>query len=156
MSQPLNISIAQLTHAKGLNLPRYATEQSAGLDLEAAIEQPVTLKPGERTLVPTGLTIALPEGYEAQIRPRSGLAAKNGVTVLNSPGTIDADYRGEIKVILANLGTESFTIERGMRVAQMVVAAYSRVSWNAVETLDTTERGAGGFGSTGTLAKKVS
>lgn len=156
MSNSLNVSITQLTHAKGLNLPRYATEHAAGLDLEAAIEQPLTLKPGERALVPTGLAIALPEGYEAQVRPRSGLAAKNGVTVLNSPGTIDADYRGEIKVILANLGTEPFTIERGMRIAQMVVAAYNRVSWNAVEVLDATERGAGGFGSTGTVTKKAS
>ena len=114
------------------------------------------LKPGERQLIPTGLAIALPEGYEAQVRPRSGLAFKNGVTVLNSPGTIDADYRGEVKVILANLGTEPFTIERGMRVAQMVVAQYTRVSFNLVEQLDETARGAGGFGSTGTAAKKAS
>lgn len=152
----MNITIQQLSHAQGLNLPKYATEHSAGLDLEAAIEVPLALKPGERTLVPTGLAIALPEGYEAQIRPRSGLAAKNGVTVLNSPGTIDADYRGEIKVILANLGTETFMIERGMRVAQMVIAAYTRIHWNAVDTLDETARGAGGFGSTGTLTKKAS
>jgi dUTP pyrophosphatase len=149
-----NIAITQLPHAKGLNLPQYATAYSAGLDLEAAVDAPLTLKPGERTLVPTGLAIALPEGYEAQIRPRSGLAAKNGVTVLNSPGTIDADYRGEIKVILANLGTEAFTVERGMRIAQMVIAAYTRAQWNVVETLDATERGAGGFGSTG--VKKAS
>lgn len=156
MTMPTQVTITQLLHAKGLNLPKYATEQSAGMDLEAAIEQPLTLKPGERTLVPTGLAIALPEGYEAQIRPRSGLAAKNGVTVLNSPGTIDADYRGEIKVILANLGTEIFTIERGMRVAQMVIAQYSRVNWTVVDQLDETARGEGGFGSTGTLAKKAS
>jgi dUTP pyrophosphatase len=152
MTTPLTVSITQLLHAKGLNLPKYATEQSAGLDLEAAIDTPLTLKPGERALVATGLAIALPAGYEAQIRPRSGLAAKNGVTVLNSPGTIDADYRGEIKVILANLGAEPFTVERGMRVAQMVIAQHSRVSWNAVETLDETERGEGGFGSTGVRA----
>lgn len=148
----MKISITQLPHAKGLNLPGYATEHSAGMDLEAAVDTPLTLRPGERALVPTGLAIALPEGYEAQIRPRSGLAAKNGVTVLNAPGTIDADYRGEIKVILANLGTEPFTVERGMRVAQMVIAAYSRANWTLVETLDETARGAGGFGSTGTQA----
>jgi dUTP pyrophosphatase len=150
MGKPLNINITQSSHAQGLNLPKYATEYSAGMDLEAAIDEPLTLNPGERALVPTGLSIALPEGYEAQIRPRSGLAAKHGVTVLNSPGTIDADYRGEIKVILANLGTEPFTIERGMRIAQMVIAAYSRVNWNTVTTLDETARGTGGFGSTGT------
>ncbi len=157
MTKPINVSISQLPHAKGLNLPVYATKHSAGMDLEAAVDAPLTLKPGERALVPTGLAIALPEGYEAQIRPRSGLAAKNGITVLNAPGTIDADYRGEIKVILANLGTEAFTIERGMRIAQMVIAAYNRVSWTAVDKLDETVRGTGGFGSTGTLvAKKAS
>jgi len=156
MTKSLNISITQLLHAQGLNLPKYATEHSAGMDLEAALDAPMTLKPGERALVPTGLAIALPEGYEAQIRPRSGLAVKSGVTVLNSPGTIDADYRGEVKVILANLGTEPFTVERGMRIAQMVIAAYSRASWKAVGSLDETARGAGGFGSTGTQAKKVS
>lgn len=156
MSKTVAVSISQLPNAKGLNLPRYATELSAGVDLEAAVDAPVTLKPGERQLIPTGLAIALPEGYEAQVRPRSGLAFKNGVTVLNSPGTIDADYRGEVKVILANLGTEPFTVERGMRVAQMVVAQYTRVSFNLVEQLDETARGAGGFGSTGTAAKKAS
>jgi dUTP pyrophosphatase len=156
MSKTVAISITQLPNAKGLNLPKYATELSAGVDLEAAVDAPVTLKPGERQLIPTGLAIALPEGYEAQVRPRSGLAFKNGVTVLNSPGTIDADYRGEVKVILANLGTEAFTVERGMRVAQMVVAQYTRVSFNLVEQLDETARGAGGFGSTGTAAKKAS
>ncbi|MBL8711332.1 MAG: dUTP diphosphatase [Alphaproteobacteria bacterium] len=156
MSKTVAISITQLPNAKGLNLPKYATELSAGVDLEAAVDAPVTLKPGERQLIPTGIAIALPEGYEAQVRPRSGLAFKNGVTVLNSPGTIDADYRGEVKVILTNLGTEPFTIERGMRVAQMVVAQYTRVSFNLVEQLDETARGAGGFGSTGTAAKKAS
>ncbi len=156
MSKTVAVSITQLPNAKGLNLPHYATELSAGVDLEAAVDAPLTLKPGERQLIPTGLAIALPEGYEAQVRPRSGLAFKNGVTVLNSPGTIDADYRGEVKVILANLGTEPFTVERGMRVAQMVVAQYTRVSFNLVEQLDETARGAGGFGSTGTAAKKAS
>ncbi len=155
MSKTVTVSINQLPHFSGLNMPKYATELSAGVDLEAAIDAPVVLKPGERQLIATGLAIALPEGFEAQIRPRSGLAFKNGVTVLNSPGTIDADYRGEIKVILANLGTENFTVERGMRVAQMVVAAYSRVSWNVVEQLDETARGTGGFGSTGVAAKKA-
>ncbi len=130
-------------------LPAYATEQSAGLDLRANIDAPIVLKPLERTLVSTGIFIALPDGYEAQIRPRSGLAAKHGVTVLNSPGTIDADYRGEIKVILVNLSNEPFTIEDGERVCQMVVAKYEQVSWNEVDVLDETERGDGGFGHTG-------
>ncbi len=130
-------------------LPAYATEQSAGLDLRANIDAPIVLKPLERALVPTGIFIALPDGYEAQIRPRSGLAAKHGVTVLNSPGTIDADYRGEIKVILVNLSNESFTIEDGERVCQMVVAKYEQVAWNEVDVLDETERGDGGFGHTG-------
>lgn len=149
MSKPLSVAITQLAHGAGLSLPSYGTAQAAGMDLEAAIDAPVTLAPGARAIIPCGIAIALPEGYEAQIRPRSGLAAKNGVTVLNTPGTIDADYRGEIKVILANLGTEPFTVERGMRIAQMVVAAYNRVSWNAVDSLDETARGDGGFGSTG-------
>jgi dUTP pyrophosphatase len=152
MSKQTTVALTQLTHALGLNIPQYATAQSAGVDLEAAIDQPITLKAGARMLVPTGLAIALPEGFEAQIRPRSGLAAKNGVTVLNSPGTIDADYRGEIKVILINHGLEDFIIERGMRIAQMVIAQYAQVSWNVVDTLDETARGAGGFGSTGTVA----
>lgn len=130
-------------------LPAYATEQSAGLDLRANIDAPIVLKPLERALVPTGIFIALPDGYEAQIRPRSGLAAKHGVTVLNSPGTIDADYRGEIKVILVNLSNEPFTIEDGERVCQMVVAKYEQVAWNEVDVLDETERGDGGFGHTG-------
>ncbi len=146
----ISVALVTLDHAKDLPLPAYATEQSAGMDLCAAITDDITLKPSERTLVPTGLSIALPKGYEAQIRPRSGLAAKNGVTVLNTPGTVDADYRGEIKVILANHGTEPFTIERGMRIAQMVVARHSFVAWNKVDSLDETARGAGGFGSTGT------
>jgi dUTP pyrophosphatase len=153
--ETVKVAITRLPHGEGLTLPAYATAQAAGVDLEAAVEAPVTLKPGARHLVPTGLSIALPAGFEAQIRPRSGLAYKNGVTVLNSPGTIDADYRGEIKVILANLGDEDFTVERGMRIAQMVVAPYTQVGWNLVERLDDTERGAGGFGSTGTGAKKA-
>ena len=131
-------------------LPSYATVLSAGMDLRANLDTPIVLQPLERTLVPTGLFIALPEGYEAQVRPRSGLAAKHGITVLNTPGTIDADYRGEIKVILVNLSNEPFTINPGERIAQMVVARYEKVEWNEVESLDETERGAGGFGSTGT------
>jgi dUTP pyrophosphatase len=153
MTKNNTVAITQLPHAKGLNLPAYATAHAAGLDLEAAVEAPMTLKPGERALVPTGLAIALPEGFEAQIRPRSGLALKHGVTVLNSPGTVDADYRGEIKVILANLGGENFIVERGMRVAQMVIAKHERVEWTAVDKLDETARGAGGFGSTGVTRK---
>jgi dUTP pyrophosphatase len=125
------------------------------MDLQAAIEAPLILQPGSRALVPTGLSIALPPGFEAQIRPRSGLAAKNGVTVLNAPGTVDADYRGEIKVILANLGDQPFMVERGMRIAQMVVARHETVSWTVVETLDETARGAGGFGSTGTAGQRT-
>ena len=130
-------------------LPEYATALSAGLDLKANITEPVTLKPLERVLVPTGLFIALPEGTEAQVRPRSGLAAKHGITVLNSPGTIDADYRGEIKVILVNLSNEPFVINPGERIAQMVVAWFERAQWLEVQELDSTERGEGGFGSTG-------
>lgn len=130
-------------------LPAYETKASAGMDLRANIDAPVVLEPLGRALIPTGLFIALPEGYEAQIRPRSGLAAKHGISVLNSPGTIDADYRGEIKVILVNLSNESFTIEDGERVCQMVVAKHERVAWESVEVLDETERGEGGFGHTG-------
>ena len=130
-------------------LPEYATALSAGLDLKANITEPVTLKPLERVLVPTGLFIALPEGTEAQVRPRSGLAAKHGITVLNSPGTIDADYRGEIKVILVNLSSEPFVINPGERIAQMVVARFERAQWVEVQELDSTERGEGGFVSTG-------
>ena len=129
--------------------PAYATEKSAGVDLKANIDEPVTLGPLERTMVPTGLFIALPDGTEAQVRTRSGLSAKHGISVLNSPGTIDADYRGEIKVILVNLSNEPFVINPGERIAQMVVARYEQVEWDEVEVLDETERGAGGFGSTG-------
>ncbi|MBU0859418.1 MAG: dUTP diphosphatase [Alphaproteobacteria bacterium] len=149
----VKVQLIRHEHAADLALPAYATEQSAGMDLLAAVDAPVSMAPGTRAMIPTGLAIALPPGYEAQVRPRSGLAAKNSVTVLNSPGTIDADYRGEIKVILINLGTEPFVIERGMRIAQMVVARHSYVSWDEVETLDETARGAGGFGSTGTAGR---
>ncbi len=145
----INVLIQRLPHAEDLDLPRYATLQSAGMDLQAALAQDVVLTPGSRALIPTGLAIALPDGYEAQIRPRSGLALKQGVTLLNSPGTIDADYRGEIQVILVNLGAAPVTISRGMRIAQMIVAPYSRVAWREAAELPATERGAGGFGSTG-------
>ncbi len=129
--------------------PAYATPQSAGLDLKANLEKPVVLKPLQRSLIPTGLFIALPAGYEAQVRPRSGLALKHGITVLNSPGTVDADYRGELCVILVNLSDEPFEIAPGERIAQMVVARHEQVEWEQVEELDATERGAGGFGHTG-------
>ena len=130
-------------------LPAYATIQSAGMDLRANLDQPITLAPMQRCLVPTGLYMALPIGFEAQVRPRSGLAIKKGITVLNSPGTIDADYRGEVCVILINLSTEPFVIEDGERIAQMVIARHEQVTWEQVEVLDDTERGAGGFGHTG-------
>lgn len=130
-------------------LPTYATEQSAGVDLRANIDEPVTMQPLERKLIPTGLFISLPKGYEAQVRPRSGLAIKKGVTVLNSPGTIDADYRGEICVILINLSKDPFVIEDGERIAQMVIARHEQAEWEEVQVLDETERGAGGFGHTG-------
>jgi dUTP pyrophosphatase len=145
----VTVAVKRLPHSQGLDLPSYATSQSAGLDLRAALEEPVTLNPGERKLIPTGLAIALPSDYEAQVRPRSGLALKHGVTVLNSPGTIDADYRGEVGVILVNLGQEPFTIERGERIAQMILAPVSQMSWLEVADLEESERGAGGFGSTG-------
>tara|TARA_X000001036_G_scaffold111994_1_gene104923 strand:+ start:482 stop:964 length:483 start_codon:yes stop_codon:yes gene_type:complete len=144
------VKLMPLENAVGLQLPSYATAQSAGMDLTAALQEAIEIGPGERALIPTGLAIALPEGYEAQVRPRSGLAIKHGVTVLNSPGTVDADYRGEIKVILINHGKEPFTIERGMRIAQMVVERFETVKWDVVKDLEETERGMGGFGSTGT------
>ncbi|HEY9184384.1 MAG TPA: dUTP diphosphatase [Salegentibacter sp.] len=131
------------------NLPHYGTEASAGMDLRANISEPISIKPLERAIVKTGLFIELPVGYEAQVRPRSGLAAKKGITVLNSPGTIDADYRGEIGVILVNLSQEDFTIENGERIAQMVIAKHEHIAWEEVEVLEETTRGAGGFGSTG-------
>lgn len=146
------VRLQQLSHGTGLPLPEYATSHSAGADLMAAIEAEITLKPFERKLVPTGIAIALPDHYEAQIRPRSGLALKHGISLVNTPGTIDADYRGEIKVLLINLGSEEFVITRGMRIAQMVVAPVSQVRWDQVESLDETARGEGGFGSTGIKA----
>ena len=159
-AETLVVPIQRLSHAEGLELPAYATAYSAGMDLRAAVpeDEPLVLEPGRWALVPTGLVLALPPGFEGQVRPRSGLAARHGVTVLNSPGTIDADYRGEVKVLLINLGSEPFvirrgevpfTIERGMRIAQLVVARHARVTWDARASLDETERGAGGFGSTG-------
>lgn len=136
-------------HAKDLPLPAYATAQAAGMDVVAAIDDPIIMNAGDIAMVPTGLSIALPAGYECQVRPRSGLAAKNGVTVLNAPGTVDADYRGEIKVILINHGKAPFTIERGMRIAQLVIARYEHAAWTICTELDETSRGTGGFGSTG-------
>ncbi|HOY77763.1 MAG TPA: dUTP diphosphatase [Hyphomonadaceae bacterium] len=147
----VTIRVVPLPHFEGLALPAYETADAAGMDLRAAVEDsaPVTLAPGQRAMIPTGLTIALPPGHEAQVRPRSGLAAKHGITCLNSPGTIDADYRGEVKAILINLGQEPFVIKRGERIAQMVIAPVTRASLVQVDTLDETARGAGGFGSTG-------
>ena len=145
----IDVEITRLPHGRDLPLPAYQSAQAAGLDLTAAVDTPLTLKPGERALVPTGIAIALPEGHEAQVRPRSGLAAKQGVTVVNAPGTIDADYRGEIKVALINLGQEPVEIARGMRIAQMVIAPVTHARLREVATLAETSRGAGGFGSTG-------
>lgn len=149
MTDTATVQVKTLPNFEGLDLPHYATEHSAGMDFYAAIDAPITIKPGERTLIPTGMCIALPEGYELQIRSRSGLSLKNGIICLNSPATIDADYRGEIGIILANMGQEAFTVERGMRVAQMVIARYTRAEWDVTEELSETVRGAGGFGSTG-------
>lgn len=146
----LPIEIKRLPHAVDLPLPVYATALAAGMDLCAAVDKEVVIAPGDRVAVPTGYMIALPKGYEAQVRPRSGLALKHGITLPNSPGTIDADYRGEVAVIVMNAGREPFTVTRGMRIAQMVVAPVTRVAWREVETLGETARGAGGFGSTGT------
>ncbi len=145
------IAVVQMPHAQGLPLPAYETSGAAGMDLRAAVEDeaPVVLRPGSRTMVPTGLSIAVPAGFEVQVRPRSGLAAKAGITCLNSPGTVDSDYRGELKVILINLGAEDFIIRRGERIAQMVVAPVVQAQWQLVDSLDETVRGAGGFGSTG-------
>jgi dUTP pyrophosphatase len=146
----LRAAITRLPHGRDLPLPAYATAGAAGCDLHAAVEAPLEIPPGGRALVPTGIAIALPEGTEAQVRPRSGLALRHGVTCLNSPGTIDADYRGEVGVILANLGDAPFVVTRGMRIAQLVVAPVARVAWDEVAELPATLRGAGGFGSTGT------
>ena len=148
MTEALTVTIERLAHGADLPLPAYATPGSSGLDLLAAVE--LSIEPGRHAAVPAGIRIALPAGIEAQVRPRSGLALRNGVTVLNSPGTVDADYRGEVSVILANLGDEPFVVTRGMRIAQMVVAPVSRLRWSEVAELPGTARGAGGFGSTGT------
>jgi len=149
---PLNndvaISVKRL-HGGDLSLPRYMTEASAGMDIYAAVDDDTTLLPGERGLIPTGIAVALPTGYEAQIRPRSGLAVKAGVTLLNSPGTIDADYRGEVKILIINHGTQPFVVRRGDRIAQMVIHRVCRALWEMADDLETTERGAGGFGHTG-------
>jgi dUTP pyrophosphatase len=151
MSGAIKIDVRQLPHAEGLPLPAYQSSQAAGLDLLAAVPEqaPLVLAAGQHAMVPTGLVIALPEGFEAQVRPRSGLAARHGVTVLNSPGTVDADYRGEINVLLVNLGQEAFTIRRGERIAQMIVAPVTRVELARAVSLSATSRGSGGFGSTG-------
>jgi dUTP pyrophosphatase len=147
----VTVQVLPLPHFEGLDLPAYETAGSAGMDVRAAVPEgdPITLAPGARAMVPTGLSVAIPEGYEIQVRPRSGLAAKHGLTCLNAPGTIDSDYRGEIKVILINLGSDAFTIQRGERIAQLVLAPVTRLAWSQVEALEATERGAGGFGSTG-------
>lgn len=149
MSDIVDVRILRLPHSEGLELPAYGTAGAAGVDFQAAVSETLVIKPSERVLVPTGLCIALPEGYELQIRPRSGLALKHGIMVPNSPGTIDEDYRGEIRIILINAGTEDFVIERGMRVAQGVLAPVVRMQWHECTSLDKTERGQGGFGSTG-------
>jgi dUTP pyrophosphatase len=146
----VKLSIVRLHHAENLDLPCYETAGAAGMDLRAAVAEPAILAPGGRAAIPTGLIMEIPEGFEGQVRPRSGLALKHGITCLNSPGTIDSDYRGEVKVILANLGTEAFIIERGMRIAQLVIAPVTRVSITEVTALTETSRSAGGFGSTGT------
>jgi dUTP pyrophosphatase len=143
------IQVRRLPHSDGLPLPAYATPGAAGMDLLAAVEAPVTIEPGKRALIPTGLAIALPPGFEMQVRPRSGLALRNGILLPNSPGTIDEDYRGEVQVILLNASDTPFTVERGMRIAQAIVAPVVRAEWQAVETLDDTSRSTGGFGSTG-------
>jgi dUTP pyrophosphatase len=143
------IPIIRLPHGADMDLPSYATAHAAGLDLMAALAEPVTLAPGQRAMIPTGIAIALPIGFEAQVRPRSGLAAKHGVTILNSPGTIDADYRGEIKAILINLGDTAFVVEPNARIAQLIVAPIMQIRWETAESLPETVRGDGGFGSTG-------
>ena len=148
------VAVKRLPHGAGLPLPEYATAASAGMDLMAAVDDPVELAPGARLAVPVGIAMALPEGFEAQVRPRSGLALTHGLTVLNSPGTIDADYRGEIKVILANLSCENFRIERGMRIAQLVIAPVVVAAWVPTDALPETDRAAGGFGSTGATTRR--
>ncbi len=152
----VDVAVTRLPHAAELSLPAYASELSAGMDLTAAVEAPLPITPGARALVPTGIAIALPPGYEAQVRPRSGLALEHGIGVLNAPGTIDADYRGEIGVVLANHGQRAFTVTRGMRIAQLVVAPVARVAWEERAALPESARGDGGFGSTGLAAKEAS
>jgi dUTP pyrophosphatase len=147
------IQVQRLPHSEGLALPAYATPGAAGMDLLAAVTAPVTIAPGARMLIPTGLRVAVPAGHELQIRPRSGLALKNGIVLPNSPGTVDEDYRGELQVIVMNAGTEPFTVERGMRIAQAVLAPVVRAAWAEVASLDETARGEGGFGSTGTMSR---
>ena len=151
MTEKLEIRVQRLPHGEGLPLPSYQSAHAAGLDLIAAVpaDRPLTLAPGGRALVPTGIALALPPGTEAQVRPRSGLAVKHGLTVLNAPGTIDADYRGEVQVLLVNLGAEAVAVTRGMRIAQLVIASVARAELREVEALDATQRGSGGFGSTG-------
>ncbi len=151
MNETVAVAVHPLPHFAGLELPAYETEGAAGMDVRAAVpeNEPVVLAPGERAMIPTGLSVALPDGYELQMRPRSGLAARHGITCLNSPGTIDSDYRGELKVILINHGQETVTLARGERIGQMVLSPVVRLSWQAVDTLPGTQRGTGGFGSTG-------
>ena len=151
----VSVAVTRLPHGADLDLPAYETADAAGMDLPAAVEHDVEIAPGARCLIPTGLAIALPPSYEAQIRPRSGLALRNGISLVNSPGTIDADYRGEVGVIVINHGDEPFTVTRGMRIAQMVVAPVTQAVWDEVSELPETERGAGGFGSTGTTSDKA-
>ena len=146
----VTVDVTRLSHGAGLELPAYESVLAAGMDLQAAVEGDIVIAPGERALVPTGLAIALPSGFEAQVRPRSGLALKQGITVVNTPGTIDADYRGEVGVILINHGATPFTVDRGMRIAQMMIAPVTQAVWNEVEALAESARGTGGFGSTGT------
>lgn len=148
----VTIQVRRLPHAEGLPLPAYATPGAAGMDLLAAVAAPITIDPGKRALIPTGLAIALPTGFEMQVRPRSGLALRNGIVLPNSPGTIDEDYRGEVQVIVMNAGDVPFTVERGMRIAQAVVAPVVRAEWREVDSLDETARSVGGFGSTGVHA----
>ena len=147
----VEIAVKRLPHGEGLPLPAYETAHAAGMDLRAAVpeDEPLTLRPGDRHAVPTGLSMAIPPGFEGQVRPRSGLAFRDGVTTLNSPGTVDADYRGEVKVILINLGPENFVVRRGDRIAQLLIAPVSQATWRETESLDETARGEGGFGSTG-------
>jgi dUTP pyrophosphatase len=150
----INISITKLNNSKDLPLPQHATTYSAGVDLVAAINEDLIIKPTQRMLIPTGIAISIPEGFEGQVRPRSGLAVKNGITVINAPGTIDSDYRGEIKVPIINLGSEDFIVERGMRIAQLIIARYERIEWDLVDQLPkNTTRGDAGFGSTGLDSK---